>query len=171
MREAPNRMLGLRRFYAARDGEDSLQIKNMAECMSAHSIVEWTAEELKLLPDGPGARRYWQHTKCKRPDLIEKIKCLHAGVNTLGIVKSSGATQKHRPSFKPADLDEEFGQYWSCAQQRILCVADKSKRSAANVVPRRLWPNERLISFLKKAWESTANMDDDEDTDDSDDNS
>ena len=59
MGQSKNRVRALINFFADRSGEGLFTVKNFGEAMQAQQIVQFTAEELTHLPDGPGARAFW----------------------------------------------------------------------------------------------------------------
>eukprot|EP00973_Karenia_brevis_P096360 12431513-Karenia_brevis.AAC.2 len=116
-----------------------------------------TLEEYACLKDGPGADQYWTETGIKRADMVDFL---------VGIIRYMGPTSKKielesldtklRRKFSLSDLGlhedsitQATAQFWSCAQGRILMVANNVARAKASPVPDYLLPNSAIKEKIK----------------------
>jgi hypothetical protein len=88
---------------------------------------------------------------------MESVQKLNSRISTLHVYCSNkGQLRKVKLDLSAEMLTEELGQYWACAQGRILRVAAKKMRGCAisKLVPLHLLPNSELKRIVLDAWEN-----------------
>ena len=163
---AVNRMKVLIDFYASRPGEGIFTVKNMAECMSAQQLIKWKPEEMALLPDGQGAARFWKSAGLggQRQAFMKEAKDLFGKIRHVDAVFNN-RTQRVKLDLQPGHFQEESGQFWACAESRILRLQQKLDRRAGTVVPLSLLPNRKLLEIMNNAWSAGTSIPDDSGSD------
>ena len=133
-------------------GRGDLTQKNLIEAFVAQGQVRLTDDEMKSLPNGSGASKFWSQSGLERSACTEEFRRLITKLKR--VVFTDGAGKSH--SVTPADLgllpgnvDEMLLQYWSCAQGRILKIVEGFLRQAHRPVPYSLWPNKQVLEKIR----------------------
>jgi len=154
---ARNRMQVLNSFFDNRRDGDFAR-KNTAEVMSAQGLIVWSSDELLHLKNGPGASRYWSFSQHTRPEHMHIVRTLYSHITSVKVEWTRRSPLKL--AFPSTDLDDEVGQFWACAQTRILRLREKLVRGASSVVPYGLLPNKVLKQRMHEAWAAAPECED-----------
>ena len=99
--------------------EGTFTVKNMAEFMAAQKFIAWRPDELAILPDGPGADRYWTYTRQTRAVSTQQVKALFDKVETVEAA-FAGEKKEIKIGINASSISEKTTPFWACAQTRIL---------------------------------------------------
>jgi hypothetical protein len=158
-----NRMQSLVGFLGGLESYGALSIKNLIEAMRAHALwSDITEDEFKHYPYGNDARDFLKWGSVDRGELLKFLRkkwiCLaDKDIEILdGTTKVVQKVTLQDLAMPIEKIDDMLIQYWSCAQARILSVAEAYRRRVASPIPWHLRRNICIKDQVAKAFASQS---------------
>ena len=175
--DSGNRVKDLRKELFGKKGYGCLGVKNVIECLAAHSLLkDVTDNEWTYLPDGGGALKYWNHSETIRPEMTTYVRKFFKNLEKSDNlkIKYDDNTEKDVPfeslGLSLAEITERLTQYWGCCQCRILSVCELLRRGgSSDKIPYHLKPNKAIHERVERAFQAnTESSDEDDESSDAD---
>ena len=137
--------------YGGENWKRSFRTKSFLEALHSCGLVNWTEAEQACIPDSPGASRYWANTGLERSLVAKQWVQFRRQFSSLAVEWTDNNERERRAtvsrSLLPADC-EEWLQFWSCVQLRILSQYVLETRGEGATVPYHLRTNTETLESI-----------------------